>query len=143
VLPIRIPPLRERSADVPMLAQGFLDRSARTAGWSFSEERAATAQGYSWPGNIRELQNMVEYCATMSDGRAVLGTPATCRNASGPMSPLPMMAEAASTSGFWNLRRNPAGRDLNSAQVHERACHAPRMDRSHLSAKLRRHGIRQ
>ena len=63
VFPIHIPPLRERSEDIPVLVEYFVDRFARKAGKSIRsiEKRALELlESYSWPGNIRELQNVIE-----------------------------------------------------------------------------------
>ena len=59
---IRIPPLREHLTDIAIYAPGFLDLLTREASCGprdLSEDALATLQGYSWPGNIRELQNVV------------------------------------------------------------------------------------
>jgi PAS domain S-box-containing protein len=63
VFPIEMPPLRERKEDIPLLVQYFLDRYARKAGKSFemvSNRSIQSLQSYPWPGNIRELQNVIE-----------------------------------------------------------------------------------
>jgi formate hydrogenlyase transcriptional activator len=63
VFPIEIPPLRERKQDIPMLVEYFIDRYARKAGKRIRSVEKTTMQllsSYSWPGNIRELQNVVE-----------------------------------------------------------------------------------
>jgi formate hydrogenlyase transcriptional activator len=63
VFPIEIPPLRERSEDIPILIEYFIDRYARKAGKRFqavSKRSVDLLQSYSWPGNIRELQNVIE-----------------------------------------------------------------------------------
>jgi formate hydrogenlyase transcriptional activator len=63
VFPIRIPPLRERVEDIGILAAHFVRRFAERQGKVISEIPAAIVralQGYNWPGNIRELQNVVE-----------------------------------------------------------------------------------
>jgi PAS domain S-box-containing protein len=63
VFPIHIPPLRERTEDIPVLVEYFVDRFARKAGKSIrSIEKPALEllESYSWPGNIRELQNVIE-----------------------------------------------------------------------------------
>ena len=63
VFPIEMPPLRERREDVPMLVEYFIDRYARRAGKSFqtvNKKSLDLLQSYSWPGNIRELQNVIE-----------------------------------------------------------------------------------
>jgi formate hydrogenlyase transcriptional activator len=63
VFPIEIPPLRERRKDIPLLVEYFIDRFARKAGKNIrrvSQETLELLQSYAWPGNIRELQNVVE-----------------------------------------------------------------------------------
>ena len=63
VFPIEIPPLRKRKEDIPLLVGYFIDHFARKAGKSFSGINKKTLNlllSYPWPGNIRELQNVVE-----------------------------------------------------------------------------------
>jgi len=63
VFPIEIPSLRERREDIPLLVEYFIDRYARKAGKHFKNVEKRTLQvlqSYPWPGNIRELQNVVE-----------------------------------------------------------------------------------
>ena len=63
VFPIEIPPLRERREDIPLLVAYFIDHFARKAGKSFRGINKKTLDlllAYPWPGNIRELQNVVE-----------------------------------------------------------------------------------
>jgi formate hydrogenlyase transcriptional activator len=63
VFPIEIPPLRERREDIALLAQYFIDRYSRKAGKNIqrvSRETFELLESYAWPGNIRELQNVVE-----------------------------------------------------------------------------------
>ena len=63
VISIRIPPLRERREDVPLLAQEFLDRLSHELGRAasgVSEEALRILMDYDWPGNVRELENAVE-----------------------------------------------------------------------------------
>jgi transcriptional regulator with GAF, ATPase, and Fis domain len=63
VFPIEIPPLRERREDIPLLVEYFIDHFARKAGKSFRGINKKTLDlllSYPWPGNIRELQNVVE-----------------------------------------------------------------------------------
>jgi transcriptional regulator with GAF, ATPase, and Fis domain len=63
VFPIEIPPLRERREDIPLLVEYFIDHFARKAGKSFRGINKKTLEllvSYRWPGNIRELQNVVE-----------------------------------------------------------------------------------
>jgi formate hydrogenlyase transcriptional activator len=63
VFPIEIPDLRERREDIPLLVEYFIDRYARKAGKRFKSVEKRTLQvlqSYPWPGNIRELQNVIE-----------------------------------------------------------------------------------
>jgi len=70
VFPIHIPPLRERKEDIPMLVEYFIDRFAKKAGKnirSIDKQSLELLESYSWPGNIRELQNVVERSVVLCD----------------------------------------------------------------------------
>jgi PAS domain S-box-containing protein len=70
VFPIEMPPLRDRQEDIPLLIQYFVDRYARNAGKSFeslSNRSLQHLQSYPWPGNIRELQNVIERSVIVSE----------------------------------------------------------------------------
>jgi two-component system NtrC family response regulator len=60
VIPLHIPPLRERREDIPALANHFLKKLGAPSGVKFSAKAMALMKKYEWPGNIRELQNSVE-----------------------------------------------------------------------------------
>src|SRR5438105_1505107 len=63
VIPIRVPPLRERREDIPLLVNHFLKKYASAAGRSILRVHKAsldTLCGYEWPGNVRQLENTVE-----------------------------------------------------------------------------------
>jgi DNA-binding NtrC family response regulator len=67
-IPLAIPPLRERISDIPVLAEWFLERLREdlNRGQLEFDKRAMTAlEGYSWPGNIRELRNVLERAALL------------------------------------------------------------------------------
>jgi transcriptional regulator with GAF, ATPase, and Fis domain len=69
VLPITLPPLRERREDIPALARHFLERSCRHNNLHpkrFSQEAMRRLMAYQWPGNIRELENATEHAVAMS-----------------------------------------------------------------------------
>ncbi len=67
---IVIPPLRERSVDIPALAVALLDRAMKSLGKKvsgFTDEALACMQTYHWPGNVRELQNEIQHMLVMGD----------------------------------------------------------------------------
>ena len=69
IVPIRVPPLRNRRGDVPILARHFLKRIARASGLApceISEDALAILQAYEWPGNVRELRNLIERLLIMA-----------------------------------------------------------------------------
>jgi transcriptional regulator with GAF, ATPase, and Fis domain len=71
VFPIRIPPLRERIEDIPMLAWSFVREFSKAMGKrieSIPKDRLLALQRYSWPGNVRELRNVVERAMIVSTG---------------------------------------------------------------------------
>jgi transcriptional regulator with PAS, ATPase and Fis domain len=76
---IRLPSLRERSSDIPVLAQRFLGRYCAANGLpldgkSFAKEASDLLMGYHWPGNIRELESTVARAALSSPGRVIRPT---------------------------------------------------------------------
>jgi len=71
VFPLEVPPLRERSSDIPRLAMFFLSRYSRNLGKrmeGISPLALERLNSYSWPGNIRELQNVIERALILSSG---------------------------------------------------------------------------
>ena len=82
VFVIRVPPLRERPDDIPMLVSAFVNEFSRALGKrveSISKEQMTALQRYPWPGNVRELRNTVERAVIMSDGRSLRIEPAPVR----------------------------------------------------------------
>jgi transcriptional regulator with GAF, ATPase, and Fis domain len=70
VFPIEVPPLRERQEDIPVLVEYFIDRYAKKAGKSsrgINTRSLELLQAYPWPGNIRELQNVIERSVILCD----------------------------------------------------------------------------
>jgi DNA-binding NtrC family response regulator len=68
VVGLRLPPLRERREDVPLLAEHFLSRVRGDAKRGISREALEMLARYPWPGNVRELQNVIERAAVMAHG---------------------------------------------------------------------------
>jgi len=74
VMPIRVPPLRERKEDIPLLVDHFLERYSRLFGKKVSEispEALERLLDYPWPGNVRELENIIQRAVVMSKGPKV------------------------------------------------------------------------
>ncbi len=71
VFPLAVPPLRDRGDDIPLLVEYLVDRYAKQMGkqiGSISRRTLEAFQGYDWPGNIRELQNVIERAVILCDG---------------------------------------------------------------------------
>ncbi|WP_462379485.1 sigma-54-dependent transcriptional regulator [Pseudomonas sp. Marseille-QA0892] len=71
VIALRLPPLRERGADVNEIAHSFLARQCKSMGVTnlrFSQDAEQAIRHYSWPGNVRELENAVERAVILSEG---------------------------------------------------------------------------
>src|SRR6266851_2656787 len=95
VFPIRIPPLRERVDDIPLLVEYSIDRYAKKAGKKFraiSKKTLELFETYDWPGNVRELQNVIERAVVLCDGDTFsideTWLKRTSRRATGPEVPL-------------------------------------------------------
>jgi two-component system, NtrC family, nitrogen regulation response regulator NtrX len=76
VIPIHVPPLRERREDIPMLVRHFADIAVREAALkprSFSDEAVEKLSRLDWPGNVRELKNTVERLLILVQGDSVAG----------------------------------------------------------------------
>jgi DNA-binding NtrC family response regulator len=84
VVPVRVPPLRERREDIELLAAHFLQRFSQRYGRRVSLDRSAVEalRAYDWPGNVRELQNAIERVVSLANGDGVIvadGLPAEIR----------------------------------------------------------------
>ncbi len=74
VVPIKMPPLRERLNDIPILAESYLDWSAKEAQKEkaiLTPEALDILMGYHWPGNVRELQNVLQFALIKCRGKAI------------------------------------------------------------------------
>ncbi|HWO35238.1 MAG TPA: sigma 54-interacting transcriptional regulator, partial [Candidatus Acidoferrum sp.] len=95
VFPIQVPALRDRVDDIPLLVEYLVDRYAKKAGKrirSVSKSTLDLFQGYAWPGNIRELQNVVERAVVLCEGETFCVDPSWLVPASlSPTSPNPTM----------------------------------------------------
>jgi len=71
VVPIRVPPLRDRREDIPLLARHFMERGASAAGFparTLADDALAALQAYDWPGNVRQLRNNIERLMILAGG---------------------------------------------------------------------------
>ena len=74
MIPLHVPPLRERAEDVPMLAAHFLRRHSEAMGrpgLRLSGEALSALAAYAWPGNVRELSNVIERAAALCAGDSI------------------------------------------------------------------------
>ncbi len=120
VIPLHLPPLRERGLDVLILARFFLDRFCRKKGRTclqLSEDAARVLLAYGWPGNVRELENFMERLSILVDGDRVNveDLPAKIRDAVGSPDALPPLPHGALTGEHAELSSVPAGHPLPDA----------------------------
>jgi two-component system nitrogen regulation response regulator GlnG len=76
VIRLRLPPLRERHEDMPLLARHFLQRSARELGVEpkrLTEEANGALARFGWPGNVRQLENVCHWLTVMAPARVAWG----------------------------------------------------------------------
>jgi two-component system repressor protein LuxO len=111
VLPLHLPPLRERAGDIVRLASAFLARYVEEEGRAFkgfATEAKARIEEFSWPGNVRQLQNVIRRVVVLHDGEEVLAEMLSLPNAGSPAThepsrdtgPLPRI-ESPSIAPFW------------------------------------------
>jgi formate hydrogenlyase transcriptional activator len=90
VVPLEMPPLRERAADIRLLAEYFIDRFGKRAGKKFrtmDKKSLKVLQAYNWPGNVRELQNIIERGVILSEGDNLTVDETWLRRESAPVAP--------------------------------------------------------
>jgi two-component system NtrC family response regulator len=68
VIPIMLPPLRERKEDIPLLARHFIEKRSHGRVTEISDEAIQSLMSYDWPGNVRELENIIERSVILSSG---------------------------------------------------------------------------
>jgi len=105
---LNIPPLRERQEEIPVLAEYFMRKGSRRYDRDplpFSQKLMDTLSSHNWPGNLRELENVVNRYLVLGDERAILDelTPATAQTSGG------VSAESASGAGLKALVKNLKG----------------------------------
>jgi two-component system response regulator PilR (NtrC family) len=114
VITIELPPLRDRAEDIPELAEFFLSRLAEDLGrpgLSFSADALAVLRSYAFPGNVRQLQNIVERAATLAESD-VLGPrrfPPRCAASGRPHRPAPTRWSSERPSRWRSTWTRPSG----------------------------------
>ncbi len=152
VLSIHLPPLRDRSGDVSLLADRFLERtmnSPRRAHRLSSEARAAL-EAYEWPGNVRQLENVIARVAAVATGEEIglEALPAEIRNApAGSAALSPAMAALPYREAI-AVQRERATRDYIVAVLREvrgnvtQAAERAGIERESFHRLMKRHGVR-
>ncbi len=151
VFTLRLPPLRERKEDIPLLAAHFLKRYAKAhqrPADRFEPDALRTLSGYSWPGNVRELENAVERAVAVSTGPqvAVDALPAEVKGVQGGQLPPELLVKMPYRDAV-ELARDRMSRDYLVALLREfagnvtRAAERAGMERENLHRLLKRYGV--
>jgi two-component system response regulator PilR (NtrC family) len=126
VIPIRLPALRERAEDIPLIAEHFLARFTREMGRAIeglSGEAVEQLKSYPWPGNVRELENVIERAVALEASHRIEASTLAAHLSGTPApAPLSASAERLPSRGF-NLER-----------------HLQEIERAHLERALRQAG---
>src|SRR5262245_23533133 len=153
VVPVDVPPLRERRADIPLLANAFLKEAATTHGRTpapdFTEARRRFLAAQPWPGNVRQLKNLIERCVILLDEKTfdapaverLLGPGATAKATGGGVDLFSACAtfdEFKDLSEKLFLQHKLAENEWNV----KRTAEALGMQRSHLYKKIERYGLK-
>ncbi len=153
VVQLRVPPLRERKDDIPMLVEHFLHRLSERDGRRKALSRASMDRlmGHHWPGNVRELENEIERLWVLSGDEALIGeehlTPTLGRGGSAPDTPAaadPGIAVAGKTlpEAVAALERSMIAEGLRQAKGNKtRAAEALGISRRNLIRKVQSYGL--
>jgi PAS domain S-box-containing protein len=119
VIPIHLPPLRERREDIPLLVEHFLERSAAKTQkpiTGLSRGALELCWRYAWPGNVRELMNVIDYAFVLCPGGAILPEPLPVQiTGRSPVPSRPRRPETGS-SGSQRVSREELIQALHAAQ---------------------------
>ncbi len=149
VIPVFVPPLRDRQEDIPLLADHFMVEFAREYGRRlkrFEPGAVALLQHYSWPGNVRELRNVIERLMIMVPGEAITADDLTFLSASAP-APDAVDVEGDTARLTLHDARERFERDLILRTLAEQQGNMSRtaevlgVERSNLYRKMRTFGI--
>ena len=112
VIPITLPPLRERREDIPALVEHFVHKHAQRAGKRIERIEDGVMprlQAYDWPGNVRELENTIERAVVLSPGSTLTALTLTCPAACRP-APRPACRRSTCARTSSGPRRKPSAR---------------------------------
>ena len=152
IFPVRMPALRERREDIPLLAAHFVDKHAKAYKREvegFEPEALRALTGYPWPGNVRELENAVERGVVVAGGKLVghKDLPADVRETQQGSLPAEMLTAMAYREAL-EVVRERFSREYFSALLEEtggnvtRAAERAGMERESLHRLMKRHGVR-
>jgi two-component system nitrogen regulation response regulator NtrX len=148
VIPISVPPLRDRYEDIPLLADHFMAEFAREYGRrvkGFDESATSVLQRYPWPGNVRELRNVIERLMIMVPGESISAEDLGFLHAGTP--PRTSLAQVPSERMTLHDARDRFERDLILRTIAEQQGNMSRtaevlgVERSNLYRKMRAFGI--
>ncbi len=131
VLPVHVPPLRDRREDIPLLAKYFLEKESIQAGLlekKLSADAMHTLVSYSWPGNIRELENLIRYLMVITEDEyiEVLNIPLHVRN------------EGQNLDSYGNNQASQAG-DTNDFINNLCSMSWPQLEKEYVISLLKKH----
>jgi len=146
VIPVVLPPLRERMEDLPVLVQSFIEETCRRngfAGKKISPQALAELSSMEWKGNVRELRNAIERLVILSPGATIETTDLATLGGSR-RSPVDEIIASSSTFADFKDRAEAAfikhQLDLHNWNISKTA-EALEMERSHLYTKLKKYGL--
>ncbi len=157
VVPLELPPLRERRGDISMLARHFVEKYNRKLNKrieGIADDALALLQAYDWPGNIRELENLIERVLLFADGPFITATdlPESMRQGTTPPpAPSPASETPPGEGGLKDIVRMKAAeleKDLISKALEEtggnvtRAARLLQISRKSLQTKMKEFGLR-
>ncbi len=146
VIPLRVPPLRERRDDIPLLATSFAEEICKRNGMApktFSEDALRKLQALEWSGNVRELRNMVERLVIMTPTREITADRIEPQHAAGRQDIEGLTLSAATFQDF--KERAEAAYIKKQLEAHSwnisRTAEALDIQRSHLYNKMKKYGL--
>ncbi|SMD08822.1 two component, sigma54 specific, transcriptional regulator, Fis family [Desulfocicer vacuolatum DSM 3385] len=157
VFPLHIPPLRERRKDIPEIAYHFLkifSRKAHKKIHGFSDDALSALVNFDWPGNVRQLKNVVERLVIMCDAQELNyqslmdnfqtdSQPAECSSIPTNLEELKIAKKSLLKDRFGPIERSFLRQALDAAEGNiSQAARSVGMQRSNFSAMMKKHGIR-